>query len=181
MAILSKKDRMGKSAQMHLPLEMIFSLLIIAVFLVVAFFVIHNFLEVKRCADIGLFTRQLQESVDEVWQAQEASTSFTRELPSGIKYACFADVQKSMNIADANFSDKDKISGIYDNLAAYFKYRNVNFFLYPWQNACSLGANSIKHISMPETNPLCFSAAKDGKIRINLVKGFNDALVRISI
>lgn len=179
MAISAKNHVRGKSGQMHLPLEMIFSLFIIAVFLAVAFFVIRNFLEVKRCADIGLFTRQLQDKIDEVWQAQEASTAFEHELPSGLEYACFADLKIGKNLAAVNAGKRDEISEVYDDLAVYFKYRNANFFLYPWQKACSMAASDIKHIHIQNaTNPLCFSEVK-GKIRIRLVKGFNNALVNI--
>ena len=176
---MAKRGRMGKRAQMHLPMEMIFTMLIIAVFLVVVFFVIQRFLEVKRCADIGLFSRQLQESVDEVWKSQEASTFFEREMPSGLKYACFADLKQGLNLESVDADSREEISGVYESLSAYFKYREANFFLYPWKNACSMAAMDLKHISLAgKSNPLCFSE-DNGKVRIRLVKGFNDALVRI--
>ena len=169
----------GKEAQLQISFEMIFTMLIIAVFLVVVFFVIQHFLEVKRCADIGLFSRQLQESVDEVWKSQEASTFFEREMPSGLEYACFADLKQGLNLESVDSSRRGGISGVYESLSAYFKYRSANFFLYPWKNACSMAASDIKHISLAgKSNPLCFSE-DGGMVKIRLVKGFNDALVRI--
>ncbi len=169
-----------RRAQMHLPLEMIFSILLVAVFLVVVFFVTRNFLDVQKCAQIGLFVRDLQSSVDEVWQVQEANTAFEREMPLSLKYVCFADLLKNKNLAALNEKERETASQIYDDLAVYFKYNNANFFFYPWQNACSMAHNSIKHITLANmSNPYCFAEQK-GKIKIKLSKGFDDNLVRIS-
>jgi hypothetical protein len=169
-----------KRGQMHLPLEMMFSILLVAVFLFVVFFVIRHFLEVQKCAQIGLFVRDLQSSVDEVWNVQEANTAFEREMPLSLKYVCFADLLKNKNLAALNEKERETASQIYDDLAVYFKYNNANFFFYPWQNACSMADNSIKHVNLANvSNPLCFSEIK-GKVKIRLSKGFDDNLVRIS-
>lgn len=168
----------GKKAQMHLPMEMIFSMLIIAIFLVVVFFVIQHFLEVQECAQIGLFVRELQTSVDEVWKAQEASTEFEAELPSSIKYICFINLSQDKHLAGLNTEEKETASRIYYDLQVYFKFKNVNLFFYPIKAACNMPAHNIKNINLGNlNNPYCIHLSK---IRIKLTKGFDESLVRIT-
>lgn len=183
--IIRKEARMiklkiqDKKGQMHLPLEMVFSILLIAVFLFVVFFVVRHFLDVQKCAQVGLFARDLQDKVDGVWNSQEANTAFEEELPAGISNVCFADLKAGKNLVALNDTGRQEAADIYDNLAVYFKYSQANFFFYPWQNACNMAANNIKHVNLANlSNPLCFSKVNGG-INIKLSKGFNDALVRI--
>lgn len=178
-ARMIKLKMQGRKAQMHLPLEMMFSILLIAVFLFVVFFVVRHFLDVQKCAQVGLFVRDLQDKVDEVWNSQEANTVFESELPIGISNVCFADLKAGKNLAALNDKERQDVAEIYDDLAVYFKYNQANFFFYPWQSACNMAANNIKHVNLANmTNPYCFSEA-NSKIRIRLLKGFNDNLVRI--
>ncbi len=166
----------GKKAQMHLPLEMMFSILLIAVFLVVAFFVTRHFLEVQKCAQIGLFVRDLQEKVDETWNAQEASTSFEAELPSSIKYVCLANLSEGKSLAGLDAGEKEIASTIYDELRI-LRFKNANLFFYPIESACSMPANYINHIDLEGlNNPYCFHLSK---FRIKLVKGFDENLVKL--
>jgi hypothetical protein len=127
-----------------------------------------------------LLVRDFQDRIDEIWNAQEASTTFEAEMPFGLEYACFADLRKGMNLVGLPDAERETASEIYEDLKLYFKYRDANFFLYPWQKACNMAANNIKHVNLANTtNPYCFAAAK-GKIKIKLAKGLYDALVKPS-
>jgi hypothetical protein len=168
-----------KKAQTHFPFQLIFSLVLIAVFLITAFFVIRHFLELQRCSQIGLFVRDLQESIDEVWQAQEASTMVELDLPSSLSHACFVNLSSSMNLVGMSTTERENAARIYDDLKRYFKYKPANFFLYPWQKTCKMPAHTIEHVDITSmTNPYCFRNI-NGKVKFRLVKGFDDVLVKV--
>lgn len=171
--------RDDKKAQMHIPFQLIFSVILIAVFLIVAFFVIRHFLELQRCTQVGLFVQDLQAKVDEVWRAQEASTSTELSLPSSLKYICFANLTSGMNLVGVKSDEREELREIYDELRVYFKYRDANLFLYPSRSACNMPTHTVEHVNLEGmSNPYCLPNIK-GKVKIRLSKGFDDALVRV--
>lgn len=170
----------GKKAQMHFPFQLIFSLVLIAVFLFVAFFVIRQFLDLQKCSQVGLFVQEFQKEVNDVWQVQEASTEIELDLDPSLSYVCFANLTDKANLAGLGRPERDDYAEIYDDLKVYFKYNQANMFLYPWQSACEMPAHMIDHISLDGMpNPYCLKNT-DGKVKIKLVKGFDDLLVKIS-
>lgn len=161
-------EKRGKKAIMQLPFGMIFSIFLIAIFIVLAFFVIREFLSWKKCADVGLFYRDLEENVDRIFSSQiTKNMSFEIKLPSGIDFACFVDTEKSLS---GEFREK------YNSVFG----KNINLFFTPSENACNMGTKKINRINITELtdkrNPYCLK----NKEEIKLEKGLYDSLVRIS-
>jgi len=171
--------KIDKKAQTHFPFQLIFSLILIVVFLSVAFFVIRHFLEIQRCSQIGLFVRNLQSEIDEIWHTQEANTYIELDLPTNLEYVCFANLSDEINLVGLNNEKRRVVSKIYDDLKIYFKYKHANLFFYPWYKACNMPSHLIRHIDTKELgNPYCIKNNK-GKIKFRLFKSINDALVKI--
>lgn len=167
-----KEAKSRKKAQMmQMPFGVIFSILLIVIFIVVAFFAIKHFLGVKNCVQINTFVEDLQNEVDKVWRLTSTSgNSFPASLPSGIKYVCFADLNKATN-------------GEYKQLANEFKgnLQQNNLFFYPPGKSCGNPSANIEHINLPELikdkNPYCFENKE--KVSISLEKVYGEGLVRI--
>ena len=163
---------------MHMPFQMIFSLVLIAVFLVVAFFVIMNFLNIQECSQIGLFQRDLQEKITSIWQAQEAEQTFEGNLPASIKYVCFLNFTRGKILTGLNAEQRDIASKVYEDLSVYYKYKKANFFLYPTKSSCNMPYKVLAHIDASSiSNPFCIE--NKGKVSIRLYKGFDDVSVKI--
>ncbi len=145
----------------------IFSIILIIVFLAVAFIAIRYFLNIGDCTRVGFFYRDLQEEVDNIYfGGQVVDKEFKINLPSGIRRVCFANLSEPItNFVD--YADMDA-----GNL-------NHNIFLVPFQKACDLGSNKIKHINMTEItlkdNPWCVDVTRN----LRLKKEFYDKYVRI--
>ncbi len=178
---MAGKRGMKRAQIMGMPIQMIFTMLIAAVFIVVAVVAIKNFLDVQKCSQIGLFSRDLQSEIDRVWQSQQAGKSFESSLPSSLQYVCFADLNSDKNIADTAGESGEVLSKIFDEFSRRkFQYAKKNLFLYPSRQACEMPAFEIKHVNtsiMP--NPYCFKNA-DGKIKMRLSKGFDEAIVKVN-
>lgn len=169
-----------KKAQiMGMPIQMIFTLFIIAAFIVVAVFAIMKFLGIQKCTEIGLFVSDLQKEIDDVWQSQHASRGIELSLPISLTHVCFANLNSGKNIIDTGGEREEALSEIFDEIKENYDYRKQkNFFLYPLKNACDIPAHEIKHVNvslMP--NPYCFKNV-NGRVKIRLVKGFNDIMVK---
>ena len=153
-----------------MPFSVIFSIFLIVVFLVVAFFAINKFIEWRKCSEIGLFIDDFQSAVDDAWQSQSSSKTFSSNLPSGIEYVCFADLSEEE-------SGTAKEKEIYNELKKNADY-TTNLYFYPRKKAC-IASTKIEHINIKElSTPYCFPVEK-GKVEIKIEKGFYDALVKI--
>ncbi|MEK6936057.1 MAG: hypothetical protein AABW67_04670 [Nanoarchaeota archaeon] len=154
---------------------MIFSILLIIFFIVIAFIAIKSFLSTKDCAQVGIFSDNLQKDIDKAWNSQKSNFEFKATLPLGLEYICFADLLKP-----DKGSEIDK--KIYTEMSIY-EQSNANMFLYPREKTCNMPYYTIKHINLNKTiesrNPYCI-AVKDGSIIIQITKDFNEALVKIS-
>ncbi len=84
----------GKKGQgtMGVPFQMIFSIILIAIFLYAAFTGIKYFLERADQAQIGKFVVDVQAKVGTIWQTTEASQSYYLDLPKRIEHVCFGDL-----------------------------------------------------------------------------------------
>ena len=154
---------------------MMFSILLIIFFIVIAFIAIKSFLSTKDCAQVGIFSDNLQKDIDKAWNSQKSNFEFKATLPSGLEYVCFADLLKP-----DKGSEIDK--KIYTEMSIY-EQSKANMFLYPREKACNMPYYTIKHINLNQTiesrNPYCI-AVKDGSVNIKISKDFNEALVKIS-
>ena len=84
-----------KRGQFQISFGMLFSIILIIAFVAVAIYVIMFFLKMKKCSEISLFVKDLQEKIDRAWSSEESDFLFTRSLPSGIKKVCFIDLSKA--------------------------------------------------------------------------------------
>jgi len=155
-----------------MPFSTIFSIFLIVVFVAVAIYAIKYFIGIGKCAENGLFIDELQDAINEAWQSQSSSKTFSSSL-SGIEYVCFANLTKEVS-ATASAKEKE----IYKELKKNADY-TANLFFNPRKKACVPFTN-IKHINMQEiSNPYCFKV-EDGKVEIKIEKGVYDSLVKVA-
>lgn len=163
-----------KADVMGLSFTTLFSIILIIIFIAVAFYAINAFLNSQKCAQIGMFVDDIKGEVDNAWGGSMTDSEFRGKLPSDIKYACIADLSKSMN-------SKGLEGEIGYDISAY-EGSDVNLFFYPLKNACSLGQHKINHIDLEkitrERNPHCF-LNEGGIVKMRIKKEFNEALVSI--
>lgn len=166
----NKKNKKGQGV-FGMPFSTIFSIFLIAVFIVVAFFAIRYFLDIKKCSEIGLFKEDFQKEIENAWQSQSSSKTFTSTLPSGIEHICFA------NLAEPA-TGNSKENEIYQELRKNADY-TANLFFYPQVKACIPSVN-INYVNITElSNPYCFPVERGG-VEIKIEKGFYDSLVKVS-
>jgi hypothetical protein len=153
---------------------MIFSIILIIAFLGVAIFVIYKFIIIGRCVDAGFVKEDLQKPINDAWASDKYSGTVELDLPSGLDYVCFVDISKE---------GKGEHSEYYLELKEY-GYGTTNMFFYPLDKACE-GQESyrIEHINVTEItknqNPYCVGKI-NGKVNINLEKGYYDSVVQVS-
>jgi len=167
------KNKRGKKAQVFgLSFGVIFSIIIIIFILVVAGIAINHFLNLKKCAQVGMFIDDFQADVDSAWNSQSSSFEFSGSLPGSLDYVCFANLSESTNAHPDIVNDID-----------IYRQADANLFFYPRQNACDMPYHGIKHLDLEKItetkNPYCI-AVDDGKVVIKSDKGFNEALVGLS-
>jgi len=172
----SKKSKKGQIT--GLPFQLIFSLILIALFLYAAIFGISYFLERADQAKIGQFTVELESKVNTVWQATEMQREYSFVLPSKIKEVCFG------NFKEENFDS---------SLCAEFElYRDraalagANMFFCPPSAAYKVGSPVFAKISCDDVNcleflenPYCIEN-EAGIVKIKLSKSFGKAKVELS-
>lgn len=168
------KKRMNKKAQgvFGMPFKMIFSIFLIAVIIVVAFFAIKYAMGIFGCMNSASFIDGFDKQITDVWREDSASITdppFTRNIPDGIEYVCFADMSQ-------DFSGNSYELAIWEELSRNADY-TANMFFYPWKKACTK-STYIEHIQLPDTNPYCFEV-KDGEVKIKIEKDLGETLVRV--
>ena len=163
----------GKKAEgfMGMGFGMIFSIFLIVIFIIVAVYAIKQFLDFKDCSTTGLFLSDLQSEVTNVFSKQASSFDFSKSLPSGIQYVCFANFSKEL---------KGEYIDIGQDLSIYEGTGN-NLFFYPRGKAC-VKTKRILNINLAEItkidNPYCIQNVR-GKVTIRVSKGFNQGLVTL--
>lgn len=168
-----KRGKSKKAQQVFgMSFSFIISILLIAVFIAVAFFAIKHFLNIKKCNEIGFFIDDLEAEIDSAWKSQASEKTFSRNLPSGIEYVCFADL---------NEGQIGPRRDVYSELMKDADF-TANLFFYPPKKAC-VEATDISHINMTEIikteNPYCIPV-ENNKARMRIEKGFDEQLIRIS-
>ena len=160
----------NKKAQqvMGMPFGMIFAILLIIVFVVIAFIAVGYFLDIGKSSGVGMFYRELQNAVNDAYSGQSSEMNFDIDLPSNIKFVCFANLSKEITNRGVE----------YDAIKNYDVY-NANVFLVPPEYAQNMQWKFIKYLDITKTtlvkNPYCVNI-EDG-LKIN--KGFYDKLVWI--
>lgn len=162
-----------KRGQMQISFGMIFSIILIAVFIFVAFIAIRAFLKMECTVGTGRFVSDFQSEVDRIWYSAGEESIYHGKLSAAtckINSICFFDsAQEQAGKFNAEYDDIKPISG-----------KSWNFYFSPNRNA-DIPHALIKHINMAEFsgNPYCIRVV-NGEAAINLSKGLNEALVRIS-
>lgn len=126
-------------------------------------------MNIERKAQIGLFYEELQNKINEAWQAGSASFSFNSTLASGIEYVCFINVSADSSGADS-FEKEVKDYAKYNRIKP-----EINLLLWPIKKAAGLERKTIEHIRLPDSNPYCI-AVVNGKISFRIEKDMDEAL-----
>lgn len=151
----------------------IFSVLLIVFFIVIAFIVINSFLKTQKCAQIGIFVDDFRGDVKDAWNSQSSSFESSGVVPSSLDYVCFANLSVDFKGKYLNIGEE---IGIYQGV-------NANLFFSPRTNACNMPYHNIEHLDIGKitaiNNPYCIMV-DDGKVVIQLEKGFNDNLVGLN-
>lgn len=172
---LSSHLNKSKKSQQSIGMSfgVIFSIILIIFFLLISFIAIRAFLGTKDCTQVGIFLSDFESEVTNTWNSQGVATDFKRTLPTEVEYVCFIDFSKN---------PKGEFKDIYNRLS-YYEGSGANLFFYPKDSACNTAYKIIKHLDMEtitkSINPNCVPVEK-GVIRMNLEKGFNDRLVKVS-
>ena len=176
----------NKKAQiMGMPFEMLFSLILIAIFIVVVFFVIRTVLIRAEQARIVMFEQELSGRIENVWMKTDAKISSSFDLPVSIKYVCFS---PAISDPQADFEglpdDMERQLTLYSEQA---KDSNALFF-FPTNIPQSHGISPFMKITCGEKkaecldlsslkNPYCIQ--NTGKISLTFEKKIGDELVKI--
>ena len=173
----------GKRAQIFgMSFEMIFSILLAAVFLIAAFFAIKHFLDLKKCGDMSKYMSDFQNKIDELG-GSEFTQGASFSSPTPLTAICFINVSKVIKIG--NQDNEELIEDVY-NAASHYS-GDFNAILWPLKTVKGCIGNErsayrkIAHIALPkqnEQNPLCFFNV-DGVITIGLEKRYESPLVNI--
>jgi len=154
---------MGKKGQiMGLSFQMIFAIILIAVFIYIAIFAIKTIMQNADRAKIVLFVSDLKSKVSQVFYMTEASQEFKFDLPSGIKYVCFT--------SDPGKMDIEKWPDFY-----LYKTAKSNLLFYPpvYVSNLKISPNFMINcegnecLQLPSENPYCIANEKGFKITLS--------------
>lgn len=144
--------------------SMIFSILVIAAIIAVAFYAITYFISLKSCTELGLFGRELQDKIDEAWNADSVKTSFEQSVPSDIKKVCIGNIELA--------SRESEEWKVWRNYA-----ERGNLFFYPPLDKCDVNYKKLNHVEI--TGFECLNVI-NGKAKVDLEKEVFDDLVKLS-
>jgi hypothetical protein len=171
-SILPKSKRSQET--LGIGFGVIFSIILIVFFIVVAGIVIKSFLDIKKCAELGIFVDRFGSEVKKTWNSQSYKGPFKSNLPGSIDYVCFANLSNSII---GEFEEEG-----YD--IALYEGRKANTFFYPTNKACEMPFNKIDHLDVERitrvNNPNCVPVVKN-KIDLEIEKGLNDRFVNVII
>ena len=143
---------------MGMPFSMIFAIFLIVVFVVVAFIAVGYFLDIGKSSSVGMFYRELQGAVDDAFSSQSSEASFDIDLPSNIKFICFANLSARITNQGADY-EAIKNYDVYD----------ANVFLVPPEKAQNMQWKFIDWINVSKItlneNPYCVDVDDGLRIR----------------
>lgn len=172
-----KKENSSKKAQsgvFGMPFSVLFSIFLIIFFIATAFIAIRFFLRFQSDSQIGFFLSDLQDEIDDAWEAQSSSKSYDGFLPTKVTHICFINITSDLYLADAVEQDvyeEVQFSGMLVN--------EINFVLWPLNKMGSIRSAQIDHIVLPEENPYCIET-ENQKASVKIQKNMDEALVRVS-
>ena len=171
-------EKRGKKAQgtMEVPFQMIFSLILIAIFIYAAFTGIKYFMERADQAKIAQFLADVDAKVGTAWQATEMTQTYSFDVPKRVEMICFGDMSKSL---------REDVCPEFDVYKDQAVQKGANMFLCPPRKVYSVGA-PIYHSIRCNGNPCVdfkqdlYCVKNDGKISITLEKSIGSSKVILS-
>ncbi len=183
MNFIKRGSKKGQEV-MGMSISTILSIFIIAIIIAVAIYAIVHFLNINKCANVGLFYDSLKSEVNKAWASGRYSDVFEKEivasgaLKTSVEFVCFGNLNASASGDDLQRKESFKGNGY---------SRNANVFMYPGEKTCQgLASKKIEHVKVAEPNGIekffCLDVKSlNGKIRVKLEKEVRDNLVRLSI
>ena len=174
MVIRNKKGQV-----MGIPFQMIFSLILIAIFIYAAFTGISYFLERGEQVKLVRFVTEFEAKVNTIWQATDAEQRFTFDLPKRIDEVCFGDLSKPSPY---------NICPDFEIYRAQAALRGANMFFCPPIEATKIGADAYYKIDCNGYDCLGIEGFgggyycvqnKDGQVAITLKKDLGSPTVII--
>jgi len=158
----------GRKGAIELSFGMLFAIILIAATIAVAFYVISYFMSFKKCSDIGLFSNELKNKVNDMSAAPEAEATFNASLPSAVNSVCFG----NLNLA---VTGEDEIKRIAIKKTGTSLTNNV--FIYPASACSEINAFKLDNVVF-EGGFFCVKTAKSA-ISIPIEKNFGETFVTI--
>lgn len=150
----------------ELSFGFIFSIILIVAIIFTGFYALGKFLDVRNCAEAGLFYDDMQKEIDRAWNSEITKNTASLSAPSEIEKVCLGDIHSSSNIPE------------YDDLRTYGNL-DSNVFLYPSKKACDgLSNKKIEHLEFDYLGVKCFPLVS-GRVEIRIEKESTDSLVRV--
>lgn len=170
-------SRINKRGQMEMSFQLIFSIILIAVFIYAAFYGIRYFLERADQVQVGQFLADLKSDVNNAWQSTETSNVYTFNLPDGVKKVCFS----NFNYLSYNKSYCPEFE-IYRTAA---QREGSNVFFCPPSGASNVGApvhfridcDGTDCLRFPAKQPYCLS--NNNGVTITLERNLGEAFVKL--
>ncbi|MBU2522814.1 MAG: hypothetical protein KKE23_00805 [Nanoarchaeota archaeon] len=168
----------SKGQIMGLPFQLIFSIILIAVFIFAAFYGIKYFLERSEQVQVGQFLSDLKSKVNIALQATEKSEIYTFALPNGVKKVCFS----NFNYLNYNKSYCPE----FETYREAARRDGSNVFFCPPSGASNVGALIHYRIDCDGTDCLQFPSkpqpyciSNDDGVKVTLERNLGEAYVRL--
>src|SRR3989344_971308 len=163
-----------KRGSMEISFGMIFSVIIIIAIIGVAVYAITTFLHVGKTAELSLFYKNFEDSIEDIWSSASSSRVFSFSLPKTIESVCFGSLTTS---SSAQYNQELKDLKMY---SSGFEQQNTNTFLYPATNAGEFAFKKVDKIDLSKLAARfdCFEV-NSGKVKIRLSKEELDSLVKV--
>ena len=182
-----QKRVFNRKAQMEIPFQLIFSLILIAAFIYTASVGIKYFLATAELAKTNLFITQLEGDVNNIWvTTSEATKTYDYALPSSIKYVCF---NSPNNLTQASLTNLNITAcNDFGRYITPFKdiSKNFNMFFCPANSAGKIKAPIYTSINCKGKNclefkksPYCIQNIR-GNVRITLTKEYGAGKIQLT-
>ena len=174
---------MKKRGQIEISFQLIFSLILVAVFIYAAVTGIKYFMNTADHAKIVSFISEVEARVESAWMTTEISQNYEFNLPAGIKYVCFAkpNTLDIISLSRLNISE----CGDFNTYVSNFKSAGMNMFFCPAKASWTVGAPIDATIDCKGKDCLEFPKSpycikNNGKISIKLEKNYGEAKIILS-
>ena len=165
---------MIKRGSIEISFGMIFSVIIIIVIIGIAVYAITSFLNIGESAEISLFYKELQKSIDDAWTSATTSRVITLSIPKSIELVCFGSL--ATGVAPDKYRDEMQELKEY---SSGFQQQNTNSFLYPPGKAGDFAFKKVNKIDFSSLGTFDCLETRNGKISIRLSKSEFESLVKV--